>query len=113
VNLYLECFLSGEKNHSEIKIRIKLRNADIHFKEAIFTSILFSHRRTAQSSDIVSCGQCRHYWKPSLILNVNEETTTAVVHLSMVQEDFSTFFLGGGGEVDGFLMNIKTTKHNK
>jgi hypothetical protein len=26
---------------------------------------------------------------------------------------FFHFFFGGGGEVDGFLMNIKTTKHNK
>lgn len=66
-----------KKIGSEIKIRIKLRNADIRFKEAIFTSILFPHMRTAQSSDIVSRGQCRRYWKPSLVLNMNGESLSS------------------------------------
>lgn len=70
------------------KIKIKLRNADIHFKEAIFMSILFSHMQSAQSSDIVSCGQCLLYWKVSLILNVNDGTATLEGHFSTFPESF-------------------------
>lgn len=75
-DFYWECFLAEKKNWLWNKIKIKLRNADIHFKKAIFMSILFPHMQSAQSSNIVLCGQCGLYWKSPLILNVNDRTAT-------------------------------------